>query len=74
MALKFEGDNNFLCCINVLGLRPGPGGDYYDHYIRTYSRNTALSANAGFNPEYINFVEDCMLVLLILSIIFTKML
>lgn len=60
--------------LNVIGLRPRSGGDYYDHYIRTYARHPAgNSASAGLNPEYINFVEDCMLVLFLLCVLITLM-
>jgi len=51
------------------GLLPGSHEDHFNNrYIRV-SRNNHI--NAGFNPEYIKFVEDCMLVLFLLCVLIT---
>merc|ERR1719225_1030661 len=50
------------------GLLPDPSDQFNNRYIRV-SRNNHI--NAGFNPEYIKFVEDCMLVLFLLCVLIT---
>lgn len=51
------------------GLRPGSHEDQFNNQYIRVSRNNHI--NAGFNPEYIKFVEDCMLVLFLLCVLIT---